>query len=96
MEAVEQSLATTAPPPPWRARHVWSRILPVPFVDLAAQQRALAGELQEAFRSALSRTDWILGRGRRAVRAGVRGVLRGADAVGVDSGLSALELALRA
>ena len=70
---------TTARPVDRGARgHGWSRKLPVPFVDLAAQQRALEGELRRPFRSALSRTDWILGAEVDAFERGVRGVLRGA------------------
>ena len=70
--------------------------MPVPFVDLATQQRALEGELQEAFRSALSRTDWILGAEVDAFERDFAAYCEVPYAVGVDSGLSALELVLRA
>jgi len=70
--------------------------LPVPFVDLAIQQRALEGELQEAFRSALTRTDWILGSEVEAFERDFAAYCEVPYAVGVDSGLSALELVLRA
>jgi dTDP-4-amino-4,6-dideoxygalactose transaminase len=70
--------------------------LPVPFVDLAAQQLALEGELQEAFRAALSRTDWILGAEVDAFERDFAAYCEVPYAIGVDSGLSALELVLRA
>ena len=34
----------------------------VPFVDLAAQQTAIAWELDEALDDVAARSDWILGR----------------------------------
>jgi len=68
----------------------------IPFVDLAAQRRALAPALSEACLDSLDRGDYILGRDvleferEWAEWTGVR------HAIGVDSGTSALELALRA
>jgi dTDP-4-amino-4,6-dideoxygalactose transaminase len=67
-----------------------------PFVDLAAQRQALAPALAEACLASLDRGDYILGRDvleferEWADWTGVR------HAIGVDSGTSALELALRA
>ena len=74
-------------------RHAGAEFLP--FVDLAAQHRELAAELDEVLKRMLADRLDPRTRGRR-VRARVRSLLRDADAIGVDSGLSALELALRA
>jgi dTDP-4-amino-4,6-dideoxygalactose transaminase len=68
----------------------------LPLVDLAAQRDAIAGELGAAVERALARTDWILGaevaefESEFAAYCGVEG------AAGVDCGMSALELSLRA
>lgn len=67
-----------------------------PFVDLPAQRAALTPALQDACLQALERGDYVLGADVDAFErewaawCGVR------HAVGVDSGTSALELALRA
>jgi dTDP-4-amino-4,6-dideoxygalactose transaminase len=67
-----------------------------PFVDLAAQRASLGCVLERACLSALARGDYVLGEDvacferEFAAYCGVR------YAVGVDSGTSALELALRA
>ena len=68
----------------------------VPFVDLAAQQTAIAWELSEALDDVASRSDWILGRDLELFEAEFADYCESLYAVGVDSGLSALELALRA
>jgi dTDP-4-amino-4,6-dideoxygalactose transaminase len=68
----------------------------VPFVDLKAQHESLAGEMQQAMSAVLKRGDFILGEEvslfeeEFAVHCGAK------HAIGVDSGTSALELALRA
>jgi dTDP-4-amino-4,6-dideoxygalactose transaminase len=68
----------------------------VRFVDLQAQIRSLQGALSDAIQEVIRRGDFILGEAVTAFESewarycGVR------HAVGVDSGLSALELALRA
>jgi dTDP-4-amino-4,6-dideoxygalactose transaminase len=68
----------------------------VRFVDLQAQIRSLQGALSDAIQEVIQRGDFILGEAVTAFESewarycGVR------HAVGVDSGLSALELALRA
>ena len=68
----------------------------VPFVDLRAQYKSLASEVQRAISAVLERGDFILGKEvdlfeeEFAAYCGVK------HAVGVDSGTSALELALRA
>jgi dTDP-3-amino-3,4,6-trideoxy-alpha-D-glucose transaminase len=68
----------------------------VPFVDLQAQYVAIAPEIETAIRGVLKHADFILGEDVRlfeeefAKHAGVK------HAVGVGSGLAALELILRA
>ena len=69
---------------------------PIPFVDLAAQQAALAEELEDAVRRALTRTDWILGEEVARFEQEFASYCEVGYALGLDSGLSALELALRA
>lgn len=68
----------------------------VRFVDLVAQQRAVGSEVQRAVVDALDRTDWILGTDVQAFEEELAAYCGAAGAVGTDSGLSALELALRA
>jgi dTDP-4-amino-4,6-dideoxygalactose transaminase len=68
----------------------------VPFVDLAAQQTAIAWELSEALDDVASRSDWILGRDLELFETEFADYCESVYAIGVDSGLSALELALRA
>lgn len=68
----------------------------VPFVDLAAQYATLETEVNAAIANVLRRTDFILGQDVERFEeefAAYCGVKFG---VGVDSGLSALELLLRA
>jgi dTDP-4-amino-4,6-dideoxygalactose transaminase len=70
--------------------------LNVPFVDLAAQYAAIRGDVHEAINRILQSTDFVLGSDVRTFEeefAAFCGVER---AVAVDSGTSALELALRA
>jgi dTDP-4-amino-4,6-dideoxygalactose transaminase len=68
----------------------------VPFVDLQAQQSAVASELREALDAVAARTDWILGRDVELFEAEFADYCESPYGVGVDSGLSALELTLRA
>ncbi len=68
----------------------------VRFVDLRAQITALEPALSAALASVMSRADFILGDAVRAFEEEFAAYCRVAQAVGVDSGLSALELALRA
>jgi dTDP-4-amino-4,6-dideoxygalactose transaminase len=68
----------------------------VPFVDLGAQYAEIKSEVNAAIGGVLQRGDFILGEGVRrfeAEFASYCGVLHG---IGVDSGTSALELAIRA
>jgi dTDP-4-amino-4,6-dideoxygalactose transaminase len=70
--------------------------LRVPFVDLAPQQRALAPELSATLARMLERTDWILGDELEAFEHEFADYCGCRHAVGTDSGMSALELGLRA
>ena len=68
----------------------------VPFVDLAAEQAVIGDEVGDAVARVLQGTDWILGREVAAFEEEFARYCGTAYAVGTDSGLSALELALRA
>jgi dTDP-4-amino-4,6-dideoxygalactose transaminase len=68
----------------------------VPFVDLAAQYGAIAEEIDEAIAIVLRRADFILGHDVRLFENEFAAFCEAGYAVGVDSGTSALELALRA
>jgi dTDP-4-amino-4,6-dideoxygalactose transaminase len=68
----------------------------LPLIDLAAQRVALGGELEDAVARALSRGDYILGADVAAFEQEFARYCGTRHAVGVDSGTSALELALRA
>src|SRR5256885_10439596 len=67
----------------------------VPFVDLAAQYRNIAAEIDEATSRTIRDTDFILGREVRLFEEEFAAFCESRYAVGVDSGTSALELALR-
>jgi dTDP-4-amino-4,6-dideoxygalactose transaminase len=68
----------------------------VAFVDLGAQHAALRAEIDEAVHAVLGRTDWILGSDVASFEREFAAFCETGGAVGVDSGTSALELALRA
>jgi dTDP-4-amino-4,6-dideoxygalactose transaminase len=68
---------------------------PVPFVDLAAQYASIAAQLEEASLRVLRGTDYILGREVQLFEEEFADYCVARHAVGVDSGTSALELALR-
>jgi len=68
----------------------------VPFVDLGLQYRTLAGEIDAAIHSVLRRSDFILGEDVARLEADFAQYVGSKHAVGVGSGLAALELALRA
>jgi dTDP-4-amino-4,6-dideoxygalactose transaminase len=70
--------------------------LRLPFVDLAPQQRALAPELFATLSRMLERTDWILGEELEAFEQEFADYCESRHGVGTDSGMSALELGLRA
>jgi dTDP-4-amino-4,6-dideoxygalactose transaminase len=68
----------------------------VPFVDLAAQYATIAEEIDGAVSEVLRGMDFILGRSVRLFEEEFAAFCEAEYAVGVDSGTSALELALRA
>ena len=68
----------------------------VPFVDLAAQYRTIAEEVHEATSKVIQDADFILGREVKLFEEEFATFCEAKYAVGVDSGTSALELALRA
>lgn len=70
--------------------------LHVPLVDLAAQYRTIAGQIETAINDVLTSADFILGKQVHQFEDAFAHFCEADYAVGVDSGLSALELALRA
>ena len=68
----------------------------VPFVDLEAQYRAIQDEIDAAISNVLRRTDFILGVEVELFEGEFADYCGAKYAIGVDSGTSALELALRA
>ncbi len=68
----------------------------IPLVDLAEQQRELQPELDAVLRGMLQRTDWVLGDELEQFEREFAAYCGAGHAVGTDSGLSALELLLRA
>ena len=68
----------------------------VSFVDLTGQDASLVPEIRAAFDTLLERSDWILGEEVDAFEHEFASYCGASHAVGTDSGLSALELALRA
>ena len=67
----------------------------VPFVDLRAQGRALADELQAAMAAVLARGDFILGQEVALFEQEFAAFCQAQAGVGVSSGTAGLELALR-
>src|SRR5215472_18137329 len=68
----------------------------VPFVDLRAQYRTIETEINQAISKVIEETDFILGREVHLFEEEFAAFCDAHYAVGVDSGTSALELALRA
>src|SRR5437588_6523985 len=68
----------------------------IPFVDLKTQIASLEPALTQAIHAVIARGDFILGADVEAFEQDFAAYCGVAHAVGVDSGLSALELALRA
>lgn len=68
----------------------------VPFVDLAAQYRTIAAEINEAVSKTIRETDFILGKEVGLFEEEFASFCEAKWAIGLDSGTSALELALRA
>jgi dTDP-4-amino-4,6-dideoxygalactose transaminase len=69
---------------------------PVPFVDLTAQYRSISKEIDEEISKVIKRADFILGSDVNLFEEEFAAFCEAKYAVGVDSGTSALELALRA
>jgi dTDP-4-amino-4,6-dideoxygalactose transaminase len=67
----------------------------VPFVDLQTQYRQLKDEVDAAMASVCERADFVLGADVEAFEREFAAYCEVPHAIGVDSGLSALELALR-
>lgn len=68
----------------------------VPFVDLHAQRAAIESEVNAAIQGVLTRGDYILGQEVERFESEFADYIGTRHAVGVASGLAALELALRA
>src|SRR5881398_1920720 len=68
----------------------------VPFVDLGAQYRTIEGEIGEATSRVIQQSDFIMGREVSLFEEEFAAFCEAKYAIGVDSGTSALELALRA
>ena len=68
----------------------------VPFLDVAAANRELEGEIQEALRRVVASGRFVLGREVEAFETEWAAFVGTAGAVGVGNGLDALSLALRA
>lgn len=71
-------------------------VVQIPFVDLAAQYASIETEVNAAIANVLRRTDFILGQDVERFEEEFAAYCGVKFAVGVDSGLSALELLLRA
>jgi dTDP-4-amino-4,6-dideoxygalactose transaminase len=71
-------------------------IVEVPFIDLRAQHRAIRDELNQAIQGVMERADFALGEDVVRFEEEFAAFCGTRYAVGVDSGLSALELSLRA
>ena len=68
----------------------------IPFVDLSAQYDAIREEVDDAISAVLERSDFILGREVSLLEEEFAAYCEAPHAIGVDSGISALELTLRA
>ena len=70
--------------------------LPVPFVDLRAQHAPLHDAIEGAFRELMARGDFIMGAAVERFETDYAAYIGTRHAIGVGTGLSAIELALRA
>jgi dTDP-3-amino-3,4,6-trideoxy-alpha-D-glucose transaminase len=68
----------------------------VPFVDLHAQHASIRGELERAVADVMDRGDFILGAAVERFERAFADYIGVGHAIGVGTGLSAIELALRA
>jgi dTDP-4-amino-4,6-dideoxygalactose transaminase len=73
-----------------------SAIVRVPFVDLQAQQREIGEAVGAAVADVLGRCDYILGSAVERFEAAFAAFIGTRHAIGVGTGLAAIELALRA
>ena len=71
-------------------------ITKIPFVDLAAQYQGMAEEIDSAIMDVVERADFILGDAVQKLESSFAAYCGAAFAVGVDSGTSALHLAMEA
>ncbi len=69
---------------------------PVTLVDLRAQYATIRSEVEQAMRGVLERCDFVLGEAVQRFEENFAGYCEAPYGVGVDSGISALELILRA
>jgi dTDP-4-amino-4,6-dideoxygalactose transaminase len=70
--------------------------LPVPLIDLRAQYAAIRTEVEPAIGAVLERGDFVLGEAVARFEENFAAYCQVPHAVGVDSGIAALELVLRA
>jgi len=70
--------------------------LPVPFVDLRAQHAPLQDAIENAFHELIARGDFIMGAAVERFEGEYAAYIGSRHAIGVGTGLSAIELALRA
>jgi dTDP-4-amino-4,6-dideoxygalactose transaminase len=70
--------------------------MPVPFVDLQAQYRAIKAEVDEAIRRVLDSSAFILGREVEAFERAFADYVGARECVGVSNGTAAIQLALTA
>jgi dTDP-4-amino-4,6-dideoxygalactose transaminase len=70
--------------------------LPVPFVDLRAQHAPLQDAIDAAIREVVSKGDFIMGAAVERFESEYAAYIGCSHAIGVGTGLSAIELALRA
>jgi dTDP-4-amino-4,6-dideoxygalactose transaminase len=68
----------------------------IPFVDLQAEYQTIKPEVDEAIAGVLGRSDFVMGKPVNDIEEAFAAYCEASYAVGVDSGFSALELALRA
>src|SRR5512146_1031628 len=68
----------------------------IPFVDLKAQYDSIAAEVDAAIHNVITTSDFILGKDVEKFEQEFAAYCETKYAVGLDSGISALELVLRA
>jgi dTDP-4-amino-4,6-dideoxygalactose transaminase len=73
-----------------------STMMQVPFVDLQAQHAPLNQAIERAFRELVAKGDFILGAAVERFETEYAGYIGTRHAIGVGTGLAAIELALRA